>query len=136
MKLQAPQGKDAEFELAPMVDVVFLLIVFFMTVANFITQERVDVELTVADQAAVSRDITNRTFITITADGGIFSGASPTTPEEITRTARNAAQLDPDFRVIIRGDQNAEHRKIREVMDAVARAGISNIIFSSYQSDF
>lgn len=135
MKLKGPKEKEPGFEMAPMVDVVFLLIVFFMTVANFITQERVEIDMPIADQAAVSREITNRSFISITADGDIFAGAQPTTLEEITRVARVFYQNDPDFRMIIRGDQNVEHRLVREVMNAIAAAGVDNIVFSSFQSD-
>ena len=77
MKMWAPDDVDPEFELTPMIDVVFLLIAFFMTLMSFISAELIKLELPTAEQASIPEDPGERQYISVTTEGELYLGAAP-----------------------------------------------------------
>jgi Biopolymer transport protein len=133
MELKPPKDEEVDFELTPMIDVVFLLIAFFMTVTTFSSAEMVKMQMPVAPSSKVPEDISGRQFISIDHDGTLFLGSRKTDVEEIQ--ARVAAlQSTPDFRgVYLRADSRTPYRYVSKVMNACAEVGVSNIIFGVEQ---
>ena len=56
MKTWSPEEVDPEFELTPMIDIVFLLIAFFMTLISFISAELIDLKLPDANQSSIPEE--------------------------------------------------------------------------------
>ncbi len=135
MKIWSPDTSATDVDLTPMIDVVFLLIVFFMTVANMITLERVDVIMPVATHSVVPEEYGNRSTVTIERDGSLFAGANPVDLDTLQGFLQAEFNANPDLRVYIRADSYAEHQFINEVMQACAAVGIYNVIFGAFQSE-
>ncbi|MFT4900974.1 MAG: biopolymer transport protein ExbD [Lentimonas sp.] len=131
MKTWTPDEVDPEFDLTPMIDVVFLLIAFFMTLISFISAELIDLELPEAERASIPEDPGERQYISLTVDGSIYLGATPTTYEEIPGILSDRMQKIPSIKVFLRADANTPHRYVNKVMEACAQAGIFNLIFAS-----
>ncbi len=126
-----PEEVDPEFELTPMIDVVFLLIAFFMTLISFISAELVKLELPEAEQATIPEEPGERQYISVDVEGQLFLGATPITPEALTaHLAALKAEL-PQIQVFLRADANTAHRHVNRVMEATAQAGIFDLIFAS-----
>ncbi len=73
MKFRIPtEGGDDEINMAPMIDMVFLLLIFFMVASHLTALERIPVSLPVADKAKVPEEARDRQLITVLpdADGG------------------------------------------------------------------
>lgn len=136
-KLQnwAVDDDDGEVDLTPMIDIVFLLIVFFMTVANMITAEKHPIEMPVALNSTIPEDYGERTTITVASDGSLYSGIFSVTLDELKETLVAASEENPSVRVYVRADSSTEHQYVNDVMQACAEAGLSNLIFAAYQSD-
>jgi biopolymer transport protein ExbD len=78
-----PQEETSDLpDLTPMIDIVFLLIVFFMTVANMQVRERVPIKVPLAENAVIPEERGIRMTITIQSDGALFFGARPVVIEE------------------------------------------------------
>jgi biopolymer transport protein ExbD len=135
MKGFAPDEESVTFQMAPMIDVVFLLIIFFMVAANMKQKVIVKIDVPVADKAVVSQNPGNRGIITVMSDGSIYAGSTPLDAGQLPGHLAEISTNVPGFRVVIRGDQNAPHRIIREVLAHCAAAGIDDIIFSAHQTD-
>lgn len=135
MKLWNNSEEDGEVDLTPMIDIVFLLIVFFMTVANMITAEKKPIEVPVALNSTLPEDYGERTTITVQKDGSLYSGVYAVTLDELSDILVNAKEEDPTVRVYLRADSSTEHQFVNDVMKACAAAGLSNVIFAAYQSD-
>jgi biopolymer transport protein ExbD len=136
MKVHLPPDETIGFQMAPLIDCVFLLVMFFMVAARLITQtERVPIEVPVAEKSVVARDFSGRLAITIKEDGSIVSGAQVLTAEQVTEMVRARGEENPNVRIFLRADKNLAHKKVREVMKACADGGVGDIIFSAYQSD-
>lgn len=136
MKTWEPDDNFDGPDLTPMIDVVFLLIVFFMTVATIINAERIEVELPVAGESKVPEDSGRRETVTILADGTVFSGIRRLdTTEQLGPIIEEGVRNVRGFKVNLRVDSNTPHRHVREVMKVCAENGAFNVIFAAYQTE-
>lgn len=126
-----PEDTAAEFELTPMIDVVFLLIAFFMTLISFISAELVELELPEAEQATIPEEPGERQYISVDRDGQIYFGAKPITEEALTNQLNAIKAELPTLKVFLRADADTPHRYVNRVMEATAKAGIFDLIFAS-----
>ena len=117
--------------LSAMVDVMFLLLIFFMTASVFREEERqIDVALPSAEtgQAPASR---TQIFITITADGGIFLGDQLMTFETLPAKLKRLVELYPNESVVVRGDMDAKLGLAVRVIDTVKASGLRNVLIAT-----
>jgi len=133
MKLKTPDLPEEKFEMTPMIDVVFLLIIFFMVVAaQIIEQPEVDPPL--AEVGKVPEEKGNRDTVSIAEDGTYYLGMRQMTIEELTQEIQFASkQALGDYQVYIRADEYTEHRHIKRVLQACAQNGIFNVIFATFK---
>lgn len=131
MKTWTPEEVDPEFELTPMIDVVFLLIAFFMTLISFISAELIELELPEAKQATIPEDPGERQYISIDMEGNAYFGASPISFEALPTALRSAREAQPTVKIYLRADAVTAHRHVNRVMEACAQAGVFDLIFAS-----
>lgn len=122
-------------DLTPMIDIVFLLIVFFMTVAKMQVQERVEIDVPIAANAVIPEDRSSRVVVTIQNDGSLFFGSQPIAVEDMTAYVQQAREESPKIKVYIRADARVPFKEVRKLFAAAAAGGIPNVIFASFQSD-
>jgi biopolymer transport protein ExbD len=147
MKLRNPEEPEANVDMTPMIDCVFLLLIFFMVSA---TMSKVDqtpeVVLPVAPKAAVPEDLRNRGVVNIVplgtpAAGGVTSEDRPfllagqlmDEPSLAKAISERLAQ-EPDLRIYMRVDRDAEYKTVKRAIRACANAGVFDIIFGTFQS--
>jgi len=133
LKTWTPAQSDDGFELTPMIDVVFLLIAFFMTITSEITEENIKIEVPIAEVAQVPEERGIRQTISITEAGDIFFGAQQMAPDELVNAIRTTIENEPDTRVYLRADSRTPHRYVQDVMAATAQAGLYDLIFATNQ---
>ena len=135
MKTWKPADDDGGFELTPMIDVVFLLIAFFMTVTSFASAELIQIAMPIAPSAKVPEDVGDRQFISIAENGTYFLGAfkSDLPTIKIALENRNAKE---GFRgAYIRADAHTPHKYVNDLMKTCADAGVYNILFGTLNDD-
>lgn len=147
MKLRPPQEPEASMDMTPMIDCVFLLLIFFMVSA---TMSKVDmtpeVKLPIAPKAAIPEDLRNRGVVNIVplgtpAAGSVTSEARPfliagqlTDEPGLVAAITERLKQEPDLRIYLRVDRNAEFRIVKRAIRACAVAGVFDIIFGTFQS--
>lgn len=129
-----PQG-DEGFDLTPMIDVVFLLIVFFMTVASALTTNKIDLNLAVADEAAIPKEIKDRFTVSVSDEGTFYFGVQPLSEEQLSERLAKVVTENLNIKIVLRAGRMAEHQHINKVLTLCAQNGINDIIFATYQSD-
>ena len=122
-------------DLTPMIDIVFLLIVFFMTVASLQVKELIPITVPVAETASLPEDRSNRIVLTLKEDGSIFYGSQSIEIDEITSLIFVSKQTNQATKLYIRADAKVSFKEVRQVFSAAAEGGVLNIIFATYQSD-
>ena len=148
MKLRKQSETELGVDMTPMIDCVFLLLIFFMCAA---TMSKVDltpeVMLPVAPKAAVPDDLRGRGVVNILPVGTETVPAgrvTEKTPFLVYRELVDDAGLqkaiaarraeDPELRVYMRIDRNAEFALVGRAIKACAGAGVMDIIFATVQS--
>jgi biopolymer transport protein ExbD len=122
--------------LAPMVDMMFLLVIFFMTASVFRDQElQIDVALPAAAQAQPGSALATRIILTVTADNRLFLGQRELTPPELLATLTELARQFPDEAVVIRGDRASQYGVAVEAMDIARQAGFTNVTLAAVEEE-
>ncbi len=126
--------------MAPMIDMVFLLLIFFMVASHMSKLDRTPVELPVADESIVPEGALGRQLITIRSQDmtgeevDILMNLRAIQVEEITPIIRNLLAENENAEVALRADRYARHKHVKEVMAACAEGGIANVIFATFES--
>ena len=131
---KVPQEGET-FDLTPMIDVVFLLIVFFMTVASMLSAEKVSMNLAVAEESAIPKEIKDRYTFSVTNDGTLYAGANRVSEQELAETLTRITRQSSNIKIVLRADRETEHQHVNKVLALCAQYGINDIIFATYQSD-
>lgn len=134
MKLAKKQEDEIGFQLAPMIDMTFLLLIFFM-VTTKISKEQVNVEikLPTASNASIPDDLSNRDIISIDKDGTYYIGQTPADKNQLTDHLKERFKVTPPLRLYVRADKNTPGKQIKELMRIASEAGAVNVIFGTYQ---
>jgi len=122
------EAEELVINLTPMIDVVFLLLIFFMVTTTFLDPERqIDIELPIAESGGEVTDVPDEIVLTILQDGTVQTNGRSLDRDGLLVLLKNAAQNDPNTPVTIRGHRLAHHERIVSVMDACGLAGLSNL---------
>lgn len=134
MRLPKKQEDEVGFQLAPMIDMTFLLLVFFM-VTTKISKEQVkmDIKLPLASNAVIPNDVSDRDIISIDAQGNYFAGQRPMDSRELGAYLKERFKNYPPLRLYVRADKNTPGKQIKELMRIASEAGAVNVIFGTYQ---
>jgi biopolymer transport protein ExbD len=120
-------------QLAPLVDVLFLLVIFFAVTSHFAKNEQVlDISVPAADEGKEkeSRNV-GEIIINIKTDGAIIVNGQQLTEDELLVKLKNIAAIFKDQAVILRGDEVADYQHVIRVLNTCQKAGIWNIAFAT-----
>ena len=120
------------FQIAPMVDILLFLLVFFILTWNFSRNEaELDVKVPAAQAGKENRRPAGEVILNVKKDGGIVMNRRPMSSEELLETLSRIAKLYPDQAVILRGDENVDYRFVVDVLDVCRAANIWNVAFAT-----
>jgi biopolymer transport protein ExbD len=132
MRLPVDEPEEAKFAMAPMIDMVFLLLVFFMCASHLASQKNLDIEIPKATRGVVPKERPDRWVVNITKDGSVYSGDQPVTVEQLKGLVTARLKEKADTKVYVRADATAKHKQVKRVMNAMAQAGVDDFIFGVY----
>jgi biopolymer transport protein ExbD len=113
--------------LTPMIDVVFLLIIFFMVGTQFTNDERqIDIKLPGANNLQAMINAPDRREVTIDSAGTAYLDGQAVTVEQLTVRLRELRAHYPDLAVAVRADGEAMQKYVVPVYGAIQAAGITN----------
>ncbi len=128
MKIREDNWLDEEPNLTPMIDVVFLLLIFFMVTTTFLDPERaIDIELPRAESGAEAQQQQDELIVNVEEDGTFVLDGITLSFDQLQDRLKGAAQHNAETPVTIRGHRRAQHQAIVQVMDACGVAGLSNL---------
>lgn len=116
--------------LAPMIDVILVLTIFFMCATKFSADERTfDLDLPSADHAAVVA-ARQPEVVEVQAAGTLRLGTEPVSIDELSSRLAAHQQTMPDLVVMIRGERDVSHGRMTEVYEACRGAGVRHVAIS------
>ncbi len=124
------------FLIAPMVDVLLVILVFFIVTWNFaLSENELDVRVPTATKANEAQPYVGQVVINIKADGTVIVNRQQKSSKELLDLLKKLSQLYPDQAVIVRGDQAVDYKHIVDVLDICRQADIWNVAFATGKSD-
>ena len=134
-KLRRKHREPEEFQMAPMIDMVFLLLVFFMTVASVAkSQRQVELDLPESEESKVPDDASGRGILSVDAEGTFYIGDGARTLDQVKDAIKARLRDDPELEVQIRADRATQYEDVRKLLKAAAEAGAYEIIYATYEA--
>lgn len=120
------------FQIAPMVDILLVVLVFFIVTWNFALEENeLDVKVPAAKSAKEAQPYLGQVVINVRPDGTFVMNKKSLTREELLARLKKLAGLYPDQAVIVRGDESVAYKYIAGVLDICRTADIWNVAFAT-----
>ena len=116
---------EQDLNLTPMIDCVFLLLIFFMVTTVFKQPYTLQVELPEAQQAIVVEE--KKLVASISADGRMEINREPVTAANIDQVLNREKQGTRSLTLVVRTDKETKHKHLLDLFEAAKRAGIEKI---------
>ncbi len=119
----------SHLDIAPLIDIVFLLLVFFMLTSTFITPEAIELELPESNSAVV----TESTPITVSLDqaGQLALNGERIELAQLRTALEPLLEADAESPITLKSDARSEVQQLLKVMDEIRAAGGSNIALAT-----
>lgn len=139
---KAEAEADPEFQIAPMIDILLVLLVFFMSISTTeVLQASKGVILPVAKEAKEAKKNPGQAIINIT-----YSQANNSTgievdqklyssPGELGNFLKSKVGENPLIRVLVRADREVRYEYLRQLLEVVGASGVGNVTFSVVDKD-
>jgi biopolymer transport protein ExbD len=119
-------------QLAPLVDVLLLLLIFFLMTWNAARNENeLDVKVPKASAAKEKTAPIGDVVVNVKADGNVVVNRRQLTGEQLGELLKNLAQLNAEQAVVIRGDETGAYKNIIGILNICTDAGITNVAFAT-----
>ena len=119
-------------QLAPLVDVLLLLLIFFLLTWNAARNENeLDVKVPKATSALEKSAPIGDVIVNVKADGNVVVNRRTLSGPELTELLKGLVQLNAEQAVVIRGDESGAYKNIIGVLDIATQAGITNVAFAT-----
>ena len=136
MNFRNKKNKPLDISLTPMIDVVFLLLIFFMVTTTFSRQSAIKVMLPQADgQQTKKQD--QALLLTINTSGQYFIGDKPLSDKSLDTLAKEltAARNSRNIPLIINADARAPVQSAISALDVASKIGFTNITFATQKPE-
>lgn len=117
----------AEINIIPLVDVVLVLLIIFMATTAFIKESGLNMKLPQAKTSEVVPQENQDINVSLTRDGKVFVDAKVTNEAALQGLMVRRAKANPETRVVIKGDENIEYKRVVRVMDMAKQAGLPKV---------
>jgi biopolymer transport protein ExbD len=121
--------RNVILNVTPLIDVLLVLIIFFLMATTFVLAPGIKVDLPQA--SAVHQAQENDALVVITQDGTVYYQDQPVDLQALQATLSQARQQQPELRLVIRADKGVAHGRVVEVMDTAKVAGVDRLAIST-----
>lgn len=132
MKFQKSQLEPAAMQLAPMIDIVFLLLIFFIVTWQFSRSEtEMKISVPSSQEGADPKRVLGEIIVNVRVNGEVVVEGQVMSQAQLKQKLSAIAKQHQNQPVRLRGDSKAEYQTIVEVIDTCQKAGIWNISFAT-----
>jgi len=128
--------EEAEFEImmTPMIDCVFLLLVYFLVATSFYKVEKdITISLPEASESSVTSSAEKEIVVNVRQNGVLVVRQRVLQLEDVEKMLLEAKKADPNPTVIIRGDHQSLHKDVVKVMNTCLKARITSISVATFK---
>ncbi|MFM2642747.1 biopolymer transporter ExbD [Vibrio chagasii] len=123
------KNEEAQIDLTSMLDIVFIMLIFFIVTSSFVRESGVEVNRPQASNVVNQKDA--GIFVAITSANDIFIDKRVVDVERVQATLEHLLLEQPDASLVIQADEHAYNGTVVKVMDAAKGAGVKNIALAA-----
>ena len=126
------EEEDSNIDLTPMLDVVFIMLIFFIVTASFLKKSGIDVNRPDAETAQ-KKERAN-ILVAIDERNQIWIDKRQIDPRAVRANIERLHAENPQGSVVIQADKNSKNERLVQVMDAARQAGVYNVSIAANDS--
>ncbi|MBL1352312.1 MAG: biopolymer transporter ExbD [Zetaproteobacteria bacterium] len=130
MKLRERKRADFLVEMTPLVDVVFLMLIFFMVSTSFTVSNSLKLELPSSKASSQDKQM-KEVLVSVDAKGQLYVQEEAVEDGDLRRRILNISKGDPNMRVVLRADANSLHKRTVFVMDTIRELGMGKLAIAT-----
>ncbi len=123
------EEEESEVNLTPMLDVVFIMLIFFIVTASFVKESGIDINR--PDAATAERKEKGNIMIAISEEGQIWIDRRQVDVRALRANIERLHAENPHGTVIIQADEESKNKLLVQVMDAARLAGVKNVAIAA-----
>ncbi len=124
------------FQMAPMIDIIFLLLIFFIAAAVYSQWEsKLEIRVPTSETAQHRQRFPGEAIVNIDKEGQFYLNSINFTPERLAQVLSQLAKTYPDQPVVIRADKETHCMHLIQFLDICAKSDIANISFATLSAD-
>jgi biopolymer transport protein ExbD len=129
MQLSNGRPRRVTLDLTPLIDVVLMLVIFFMLTTTFVLSPGVQVDLPQGSSLQEPRE--SDAIITITKEGAVYFQDAQVSLETLQAVLQRAKSQQPRLRVVMKADTVVQHGRVVAVMDIAKLVGIERLAIAT-----
>ncbi|MBY4675266.1 ExbD/TolR family protein [Marinobacterium arenosum] len=136
MKFRRQRVEEVNVNLTPLIDVVFLLLIFFMVSTTFTRETHLEIDLPQAEGVSEQQEQKELLEILIAADGSYSVNGTPlvnTQPDTLKRALRELSAGDTKRPLTITADANTPHQSVVTAMDVAGQLGFIQLSITTQE---
>ena len=126
-------GAEDDVNLTPMLDVVFILLIFFIVTAQFIKEPGVDIVRPEVDNKAIAKPLA--ILVAINAESQIYIDKKEVSPDEVSFTLKQMREDNPRGKIVIQADVASEAEVLVDLMETINKIDGATVIDVSAKRD-
>ncbi|MDX1293093.1 MAG: biopolymer transporter ExbD [Hyphomonas sp.] len=126
-------GAEDDVNLTPMLDVVFILLIFFIVTAQFIKEPGIDIVRPEVDNKAAAKPLA--ILVAISPDSQIFIDKKEVSPDEVSFTLKQMREDNPRGKIVIQADVASEAEVLVDLMETINKLDGTTVIDVSAKRD-
>ncbi|MFT5519921.1 MAG: biopolymer transport protein ExbD [Enterobacterales bacterium] len=119
------KAEDAEIDMTPMLDVVFIMLIFFIVTTSFVKESGVTVDKPYAPTALKKKNAS--IFVAIKEDGTIWVSKKEIDVKNLRTLIEDIKLENPDGQVVVQSDKRAKNGILLKTIDAIKAAGVKDV---------
>ncbi len=119
------ESDESAVDLTPMLDVVFIMLIFFIVTASFVKEAGIDINR--PDAATAERKEKGNILVAISGEGQIWIDRRQVDPRALRANIERMHAENPNAAVVIQADEESKNKLLVQVMDAARLAGVKNV---------
>ena len=137
MRSHVEEEDEAEVSMSPLIDCVFLLLIFFL-VSTMIKKENKDIDINLPESESAEKQLptNNQSVIGIDKDGNVYFEGREATVMEVHNELRTTALESPDLQIRVDVDAEVPLHKVIEIVDLCQFSNLSNVVLRTYDEHY
>ncbi len=125
------EDEDQEINITPLIDIVFIMLIFFIVTASFVKESGIEVDRPSAVTAVVKEK--GNILVAISETGEIWVDRRQVDPRALRANIERLHAENPKGSVVIQADKNSTTEMLIQVMDAARQAGVFNVSIAAQE---